>query len=77
MPVLIMNLETKAHHSTFNGNKEKNVCFNYQVTKKKFQLSARAHTDALDLNYHTAFLSGSAIYASTLPGKENDQLLFL
>ena len=31
-----------------------------------FQLSARAHTDALDLNYHTALLSGSSIYASAL-----------
>ena len=68
MPVLIMNLETKAHHSTFDGNKER---------KCVFQLSARAHTDALDLNYHTALLASSAIYASTLPGTENDQLLFL
>ena len=68
MPVVIMNLETKAHHSTFNGNKEKNVHFNYQL---------ELIPDALDLNHHTALLSGSAIYASTLPETENDQLLFL
>lgn len=58
-PVAILNLETKAHHSTFNSNKEKKCAFQLwclHAWTNKVLISAKAHTwcSRFELSYCTS-----------------------